>query len=144
MRAIEVWFRCREMGVTLTANRPSLKYCGPQGAVEQVVPLIRRHTGALLDLVESLDGLPVEDGPFTPYMPSVSAGMLREWQSELMTLFARCARDRGLEDDAIQEMRGTLYRMPVYTVWIDLVHYREYAASLDAQEVSNPQMQGEK
>lgn len=144
MRAIDIWFRCREMGVTLTASRPSLKYCGPQGSVEQVVPLIRRHTSALLDLVESLDGLPVDDGPFTPYMPPAPPGTLREWQAELMTLFARCARHRGWGDEAIEEMQAALYRMPVYTVWIDLVSYREWAASLDAQEVRKPQMQGEK
>lgn len=134
MRAVEVWFRCREMGVTLTASRPSLKYCGPQVAVETVVPLIKRHTGALLDLVESLDGLPVEDGPFTPYMPPVSPETLREWQAELAPLVARCARYRGWGEDAVEMLVAALYRMPVYTVWIDLVSHREWVARIEQEE----------
>lgn len=135
MRAIDVWFRCREMGVRLTASRPSLKYCGPQGAVEQVVPLIRGNTSALLDLVEALDGLPVEDGPFTPYMPPVSPETLHEWQAELAPLVARCARYRGWGEDAVEMLVAALYRMPVYTVWIDLVSYREWVARIEQEEV---------
>ncbi|VVE15041.1 hypothetical protein PIN31115_02829 [Pandoraea iniqua] len=134
MNAFEVWFLCRDRKVSLVATRPTLKYWGPADVLAEIVPLIRRHKVALLDLVESLDGLPVADGPFIPYTPLVSPEMLREWQAELMTLFARCVRHMGWGDEAIEEMQAALYRMPVYTVWIDLVHYRELAASIEQEE----------
>lgn len=133
MNALEVWCLCRDRKVSLAATRPTLKYWGPSEVLPEVVPIIRRHKAALLDLVESLDGLPVEDGPFTPYMPQASAETLHEWQAELAALVARCARHRGWGEGAIEMLVAALYRMPVYTVWIDLVSYREWATQ-DKQE----------
>ncbi|VVG71659.1 hypothetical protein PAP18089_02644 [Pandoraea apista] len=135
MNALEVWCLCRDRKVSLVATRPTLKYWGPADVLPEIVPMIRCHKEALLDLVESLDGLPVEDGPFTPYMPPVSPETLHEWQAELAPLVARCARYRGWGEDAVEMLVAALYRMPVYTVWIDLVSYREWVARIEQEEV---------
>lgn len=134
MNALEIWCLCRDRKVRLAATRPTLKYWGPADVLPEIVPMIRRHKTALLDLVESLDGLPVEDGQFTPYMPPVSPETLQEWQAELAPLVARCARYRGWGEDAVEMLVAALNRMPVYTVWIDLVSHREWVARIEQEE----------
>lgn len=79
---------------------------------------------------------PVEDGPFTAYMPPASNSLIRAWRAELIVLIDRCAHDMETDEERIEQFIAAALRQPDYTVWLDLVHYREWAALIEAREAS--------
>ena len=77
---------------------------------------------------------PVEDGPFTAYMPRASDSLIREWRAELVVLIDRCAHEMETDEERIEQFIAAALRQPDYTVWIDLVYYREWAALIEPRE----------
>lgn len=129
MKALDIWFECRALSVTLTVDGDRLSYRGPPAAVERIVPILKKHKPELLTCVSALAGLPVEDGAFSPWGPYLTPTALKNWQRELFDVVDALAKLERWPDDTYDLVIGAIDRQPISTLRPDLAHFTERLAA---------------
>ncbi|WP_374625070.1 hypothetical protein [Pandoraea sp.] len=125
MSALNLWHECRRRSLTLTMNGDKLRYTGPEESIAAMLPAMRANRDALFACVSQLVGLPVEDGPFTPYIPPATLEQVQQWQAELDASIVDLAALEQWPDQMLESVLFLVERQPVSTLQPDLYHFRE-------------------
>ncbi|VVE01624.1 hypothetical protein [Pandoraea terrigena] len=81
--------------------------------------------------------LPVEDGPYEPWLPPATAEQVRQWQKELDTAIAEFAALADWSDELLERVLFQVERQPVSTLLPDLHWFRsEVQAAIVARATS--------
>ncbi|MCA8236613.1 terminase large subunit domain-containing protein [Burkholderia cenocepacia] len=92
MTPLEIWIECRRNGIILTVDGDRFTWRGPQDAANRLLPAMRANRVALRECARELAGLPIEDGPFLPFVPCLTPEQMKEWQKELYDVVTELAR----------------------------------------------------
>lgn len=125
MNALDLWHECRRRSLRLSLNGDKVRYAGPEESIATMLPAMRASRDALLECVSLVSGLPIEDGPFMPYMPPATPGQVRQWQAELDACIVALAALEQWPDQVLEGVLFLVERQPISTLQPDLYHFRE-------------------
>ncbi|RRJ34368.1 hypothetical protein [Pandoraea apista] len=124
MNALDLWHECRRRSLRLSLNGDKVRYTGPEESIAAMLPAMRASRDALLECVSFVTGLPIEDGPFMPYMPQATLDQVRQWQADLDAAIVEFAELVDWSDELLERVLFQVERQPISTLLPDLHWFR--------------------
>jgi hypothetical protein len=78
--------------------------------------------------------LPVEDGPYEPWLPSGTSEQVRQWRKELDAAIVELSVLAGWPDRLMEQVLFLVERQPTSTLLPDLHSFRDEIRALKAEE----------
>jgi hypothetical protein len=128
MNAFDIWAQCRQFSIVLTASGDRLRYYGPHDAIQRMIPVLKENKTAVLACIAEIDGRPIEDGPFTPWVAPASPDQLIVWQNNLLCAVEELAALEGWTEAHLDHVVCCIERQPISTLRPDLTYFLERLA----------------